>query len=135
MNSQPWHFTIVRNKATPEELVNRAVHGHLLQDADLDIVVTMDRKVKVDDWLAEHVYSGACAIMNMLLAAWELGIGACWVSLDDKTTRAVLSIPDDQILVGSLALGYPKGQLPHHKVDERKPLRETVFYEKIGNKS
>jgi nitroreductase len=138
LNSQPWHFIVVRDKPSLKELASHAVHGRFLQDADLDIVVTMDSDAKVDSWLAEHeqhVYSGACAIMDMWLAAWELGIGACWVSLDDKATRKTLSVPDDQKILGSLALGYPKGPLPHHAANERKPLSDVVFYERFGNQN
>lgn len=136
LNSQPWHFIIVKNKDTISSLMPKAQHGSFLTQANVVVVVTVDRQAKVDTWLSEHeqhVYSGACAIQNMWLAAWSLDVGGCWVTVDEKTTRGILSIPDNQIIIGSLALGFPKEKPTPHTVEDRKPLEQMVFYETFGN--
>lgn len=73
------------------------------------IIVSVNNKTGVDDWLTSHqqyAYSGATAMQNMWLAAWGLGIGGCWVSLDESTTKHIVSLPDEHTLIGGLVLGH-----------------------------
>jgi nitroreductase len=133
LNSQPWHFIVIKQKETLSNLTQMAHHGAYLLEANVVIVVTVTSNATGDPWLEEHkqpIYSGACAIQNMWLTAWELGVGGCWVTVDDVTTRQFLHIPNDQSILGSLALGYPKVPPAPHSEADRKPLAEIVFYEK-----
>lgn len=51
--------------------------------------------------------SGA-AIENMMLAAWEKGIGSCWIiSIDKDSVTAALNIPAPYKVDSVVALGYP----------------------------
>ncbi len=135
LNSQPWHFTVIRNVETIKNLMEKANHGSFLTAAKLVIVVTVSQQAKVDEWLAEHeqhIYSGVCAMENMWLAAWDMGLGVCWVTVNEKTTRKLLAIPEDQKLLGSLGLGYPSTPARPHTDKDRKPLSDMVSYEKFG---
>lgn len=135
LNSQPWHFTVVRKKETIQKLMEHANHGSFLSLANTVIVVTVQKQAKVDEWLSEHeqhIYSGVCAMQNMWLAAWDMGLGVCWVTVDEKTTRSLLHIPDDQKLLGSLALGYSASSAMPHTEQDRKPLADMVSYERFG---
>lgn len=135
LNSHPWHFIVIREKKKMLELQPDARHGIFLPQANIVIVVTVDTKAKVDTWLFEqeqHIYSGACALENMWLAAWDLGIGSCWITLDRDSSKKILYIPDDQIIIGSLAIGYPKEPpLPHREID-RRPLTQMIWHETYG---
>lgn len=136
LNSQAWKFTIIRKKETLQELMPTAQHASFVTMANILIVVTVDQAAEVDEWLSEHnqhIYSGVCALQNMWLSAWDKGVGGCWVTLDEKTTRRILDIPNGHELIGSLALGYAKKPPAPHKEDDRRPLSEMVFYEKFGN--
>jgi len=135
LNSQAWHFTVIRNKDTISTLMEKANHGSFLSLANVVIVVTVSEEAKVDAWLSEHhqhIYSGVCAIENMWLASWDLGLGACWVTVNDPTTRELLSIPDNHKILGSLALGYADNPTKPHEEKDRRPLREMVSYEKFS---
>ena len=45
---------------------------------------------------------------NMILAAWEEGIGSCWLlSVDRENLRSLLKIPGHFQVDSVLALGYP----------------------------
>lgn len=135
LNSHPWHFTVIKNNETLAKLSPQAHHGPFLSKANLAIVVTVDKNAKVDEWLSEHeqhLYSGACAIENMWFAAWDLGLGGCWITLDDKITRSLLAIPDNHVLLGSLALGYPKQAPNSHQEEDRRPLAQMVSYERFS---
>jgi nitroreductase len=48
------------------------------------------------------------ALENMVLAAWSLGVGSCWVgSFDEQKVKNALHIPQDWKVVALVALGYP----------------------------
>lgn len=149
LNSQPWHFTIVKNRDTIDALCKDAREGSFLRMAKVVVVISVDRavitpsdsqneeRVALIKWLAEHdqyVYSATCALQNMWLAAWSLNLGGCWVTVDKNATYGLLNIPQEQEIVGSLALGRILGVPVPHNENNRKPLSEMVFYEKYGVK-
>ncbi len=48
------------------------------------------------------------AIENMILAAWEEGIGSCWlISVERTKVAVILNIPEGFRVDSVLALGYP----------------------------
>ena len=48
------------------------------------------------------------AIQSMQLAAWNLGLGCCWIgSVDREKAAEILEIPADQRLLYLVAAGYP----------------------------
>lgn len=135
LNSQPWRFIVLKDKDTLSRLATTAQHAPFFKNANVAIVVVVENEAKVDAWLAEHnqhIYSGACAMQNMLLMTSALGIGGCWSSLDEASAREVLAIPEEYILIGSIALGYPADPLNPHTEGDRRDLSETVFYERFG---
>jgi len=135
-NSQPWHFTLIRSKNNLGSLAAAAKHARFLSNVQLLIIVSVNQKVEIDDWLIQHnqhVYSGAAAMQNMWLAASSLDIGCCWVTLDETTTRQLISIPGDQVLIGALALGYMDDNADKaHKEEDRKPLSLMTSFEQFG---
>jgi nitroreductase len=138
-NSQPWHFTLIRNKESLKHLASAAKHAGFLSNAPLLIIVTVNREAPIDDWLIQHnqhIYSGAAAMQNMWLAACSLDIGCCWVTLDEKTTRKLLIIPEEQALIGAFALGYSDDNVckPHEEGD-RTPLASMTSFEQFGKSS
>jgi nitroreductase len=71
----------------------------------------------------------AIALEHMVLTAWELGIGSCWIGwFDEKKVKKLLSIPQGEEVIALLTLGYPKEKkppLPKH----RKRLEEIVRFD------
>lgn len=134
LNSQPWHFIVVQNQDTIEKLMGYAKHGSFLSRAAAVIVVTIEKPVEIDKWLDEHeqyLFSGAAALYNMWLTSSALGLGSCWVTMDEQKTEEILSIPSSQKIIGSLATGYPKTDVLH--IAPKKTLEEVVSYEKYGH--
>jgi nitroreductase len=71
------------------------------------VVVLINREVRSSG--GEH--DAAAAIENLLLAAWEKGIGGCWLgSVDRDEVRSMLSIPDHLDIDSVVSLGYPAEQ-------------------------
>ena len=69
-------------------------------------------------------------LTHMMLQAWELGIGSCWVcSFDFKATRQLFNLPPNIKPVALMPIGYaaPDG-VASERHPKRKPLSETVHY-------
>ena len=70
------------------------------------------------------------AVQNSLLAAHAEGLGTCWLGMQlmykDKIPD-VLDIPEDEVLVTTICLGYPDSESPINKMGrERLPFNQTV---------
>jgi nitroreductase len=75
---------------------------------------------------------GARAMQNMVLAAWDLGIGACWVTnFYEDGVKDVLGAPQRMKMVTVMPFGYAKEPKTTRK-KVRKALQEIVSYEKLG---
>lgn len=124
-NSQPWHFVVIRNKETLAKISELTPTGKHIAQAPLAIAILMDgaKMPEVD---------GARAIQNMVLAAWEIGIGACWVTnFYEDAVKDLLGAPQRMKLVSVVPFGYPTEPKTARK-KLRKPLTEIVHYEKLG---
>lgn len=68
------------------------------------IVVLVNTEIKEK----EYEYDAGAAIENMILAAWEQGIGSCWLlSVQRRRVQEILKIPTTLKIDSVLALGYP----------------------------
>ena len=123
-NSQPWHFIVIRNKDTLRKISELTPTGAHIAKAPLAIAILMD-SAKLPE------IDGTRAIQNMVLAAWELGIGACWVTnFYEDGVKDLLSAPQRMKLVTVIPFGYPAEPKTNRKKN-RKPLQEIVHYERF----
>ena len=68
---------------------------------------------------------------HMMFAAWELGVGSCWVGVfDDKEVSATFELPENIKPVALLPIGYPaKDAVPNEKLHNSfRPQEETVIF-------
>lgn len=57
------------------------------------------------------VVDATIAMQNMVIAAWALGIGSCWIgACNEEKVKELLKIPDKWKVVALLTLGYPAEQ-------------------------
>jgi coenzyme F420-0:L-glutamate ligase / coenzyme F420-1:gamma-L-glutamate ligase len=73
------------------------------------------------------VQSTAMAGQNILLAAHDLGLGACWMCAPlfvPYIVRAALDLPEDWQPQGVIALGYPAQE----RQKTRNPLEKSVLW-------
>ena len=123
-NSQPWHFIVIRDKETLRKLSALTPTGPHIAKAPLAIAVLMDcaKLPEVD---------GARAIQNMVLAAWDEGVGACWITnFYDDGVKDLLAAPQRMKLVSVIPFGYPTEPKTKRKKN-RKRLNEVVHFEKF----
>lgn len=141
---QPWQFVVVRDRdlmqrasdyckpilvekigeesrpGTEEFLAAlRNPEFNIFYNAPVLVLVLGAREV------VSSVIDCALCAENMLLAAWALGLGSCWVgsaTLVEQNPRllAALRVPDDHQIVAPLIFGYPALLLP--KPERREPL-------------
>jgi len=66
------------------------------------------------------------ALQNMVIAAWTLGVGSCWIGeFNEKKVKELLKIPDKWKVVALVTLGYPAEQLKQRK---KKPVEELFSF-------
>ncbi|MBK8026364.1 MAG: nitroreductase family protein [Chloroflexi bacterium] len=71
--------------------------------------------------------STAMAGMNLLLAAYESGLGACWMCAPlfcPDVARTVLALPEDWQPQGLITMGYPA----ESREKTRHPLEKTILW-------
>ena len=113
VNRQPWHFVVIDDPELMEKIMEVHPHARMLQTASHAIVVCGDEKQQHDDgyWVVD---CGA-ATQNLLLAAFTMGLGSCWVGLHPRETRKLafsklLNLPSHILPFALVALGYPDEQ-------------------------
>ena len=105
-NRQPWRFLIVEDEPARKRLAEAVFEPTNVQGARL--VVAIVGRSGFD--------TGRCA-QNMLLAAWNAGVGSCPNGQrDPAAARAALGLEDEEI-AAVLTFGYP--------ARERHPERRT----------
>jgi nitroreductase len=127
-NSQPWHFIVIRNKDTLQKISNLTPTGKHIAKAPLAIAVLMDgaKLPEID---------GSRATQNMVLAAWSLGVGSCWVTnFYEDGVKELLDVPQRMKLVTVMPFGYPVEPKTNRK-KIRKPMSEILHYEKFDMSS
>ena len=60
-----------------------------------------------------YLIDTALASMNMMLMAWSLKIGTCWVgAMEKEKASKILGLAEDDYLLTILPLGYIEGTIP-----------------------
>lgn len=161
--TQPWNFVMIGDPRVREELwraVDKerrsaavifegeqaerfpAIKIEAIREASVVICVTVDPSRGGRHVLGGNsdedtaLYSTACAVQNLWLAARAEGLGMGWVTFYKKPdVRHILALPPHINPIGLLCLG-PVNTFPDRPVLEtlgwrrRTPLEELVFYER-----
>ena len=98
-------------------------------DAPVSIVGTIDRSL-LDSTVA--YFDLGQAVYGMVFAAWERGLGTVingqGIS-QSSVVREHARIPDDQIIVITVAMGFPADNFPANDVRSvRRPTDDIVTY-------
>jgi nitroreductase len=132
INIQPWKFTIITNKAEMKRLSDMAKPALIralpdvgdeglaglkrrLSDPQFNIFYNAPLLIFVSGVKSLYaVYDCSMAAQNMMLAAYSLGIGSCWIgtavrTANDPKVKADLGVPEDYEVHAAIIFGYPKG--------------------------
>ena len=162
-HSQPWRFVVVRDAATRDraalmadrewhrqaasladrsgrQMLDLQLHG--IRDAPVGVVVCCDRRTASQGVLGRATYvdadmwSCACAIENLWLAARVEGVGTGWVTLfQPEELAALIGLPPGVETLGWLCLGWPDERPPEPGLERagwsaRQPLSDVVLWER-----
>jgi nitroreductase len=98
-------------------------------DAPVSIVVTFDRSIREGDIGPFDCGGIANALVN---AAWSRGLGCVINSqgiMQSPVVREHAGIPDDQVIMICIAMGYPDDAFPANAVvSRRKPVDEAAVF-------
>jgi 5,6-dimethylbenzimidazole synthase len=151
---QPWDFIVIRDETVRRSIrecfleANRQAAGrytgerrelyqHLklegILEAPVNLCITCDRERPLGNGLGRQtdpttdLYSTACAVQNLWLAARAESVGVGWVSiLDFDRLRELLGIPGRAVPVAYLCIGYVS-EFPET------PVLETAGWERRQN--
>jgi nitroreductase len=109
-----------------ERRMDWVMRGFRQFDAPVSIVITVD-KALADDTIA-HFDCGA-ATYGLVLAAWSKGIGSVINGqgiMQSSVVRENAMIPDDQVIMTCVAMGYPDETFVANDVKSRRTPNDKV---------
>jgi nitroreductase len=144
INVQPWKFTLVTNKEAMKQLSDTAKPAlvRMLPDVGDEALVGLKKRLSDPNYNIFYnapllifvsgikspyaVYDCSMAAQNMMLAAYTLGIGSCWIGTavglaNDPKVKVNLGVPEDHEVHAAIIFGYPKGGFP--KAPKKSPAQ------------
>jgi nitroreductase len=109
-----------------ERRMDWVMRGFRQFDAPVSIVITVD-KALADDTIA-HFDCGA-ATYGLVLAAWSKGIGSVVNGqgiMQSSVVRENANIPEDQVIMTCVAMGYPDDSFVANDVKSRRSPNDKV---------
>jgi len=131
-NRQPWHFCVVRDGDVRRGLAAAAYGQSFVADAPVVIVVCADADRSAERYgeRGRTLYvlqDTAAATEHILLAAFALGLGGCWVgAFDEGRASDTLQLNPRLRPVAILPLGRPATEPGTHT--PRRPLSEVATW-------
>ena len=133
-NTQPWAFVIAKKVETKKKLARAAYNQAFVEEAPVVIVVCADENrcsMRYGRRGATFycLQDTAAATQNILLTAYSLGLGTCWVGAfnEDEAKKAVHA-PEGMRPVAIIPVGYPN-KTPSQR--NRRPLNQIVHHEEF----
>lgn len=110
VNKQPWHFIVFENTETRKDIIRIHPNASMLLEADKGILVCYDEHLQHDEGYG--AVDCSAAVQNMLLAAHDLELGACWIGVYPRRERIhqlkkIFILPDHIVPFALISLGYP----------------------------
>lgn len=121
-NVQGWRFIVIDQKDIFSAILKHGAAA-FLKSTNQAILVLYNNNT---DNLAysDHIQSASACIENMLLKAYSLGVGACWINNlpEKKKLRELLNIPKHYDPIALVSIGYaaqsPNPRPRKHALDE-----------------
>ncbi len=127
LNRQPWHFILISKQETIDKInyaCNQTWNAPYMVVACVDPSLSYIREDGEEYWKMDL----AISMHSLMLAAWELGLGTCWVAaFNESDVKRFLDIPEDIRIMAVSPLGYPAEQ--KKAVSNRKKIQEIIHYE------
>ena len=124
VNRQPIRFVVVKDHEIMKKLCD-TVFSRFVKFAPAAIVGCADVKSLLTGKWA--VVDATIAMQNMVVAAWTLGIGSCWIgACNENKVKELLKIPDKWKIVALITFGFPAEQ---PKPKKKKSIEELFNFD------
>jgi len=122
-NRQPFHFVVLTDDNIKNEL-SKGFFSRFIKDSPVTIVGCANiGDILTGKW---SIVDTTIALQNMVIAAWTMGVGSCWIGdFNEDTVKQLLNIPDRWSVVAFVSFGYPAEQ---PKPRRKKSITEIVSY-------
>ena len=126
-NRQEWKFIVVRDAGTRRRLADAALGQTFVGQAPVVLVAcAVECSAVMPCGLPAFIVDVSIAFAYMLLQAFDLGLGTCWIgAFNEAAVKKILDIPEDVRVVALSPLGYPDRTSPPRP---RKPMDDIVCY-------
>jgi nitroreductase len=127
-DSQPWWFIVIKDRTLLQTLARTGDYAQHLTGAALAIAIVFDPRFYRGE------FDSGRAAQNMMLAAWNDGLGSCIASMHrEDDCKKTLGVPNELRLQHIISFGYPlpvDQSIPVVQKRRRKPLEEIVMHER-----
>jgi nitroreductase len=131
-NIQPWEFIIVRKMEVKRKLARAALNQAFIEEAPVVIVVCANemRCSMGYGFRGKTLYclqDTAAATQNILLTAYSLGLGACWIgAFNEEVAKQAVNAPEGIRPVVIVPVGYPDETPSHRRI---RPFSHIIHYD------
>lgn len=123
-NLEHWRFILLDDEDDIQRLAELSPTGSWVADADFVIVICTDPSYDFNEIDAGR------ALTHMQLRAWDVGVGSCIYTVDQRAVDDFLEIPDDYHLTAVVGFGYPEHEI--RGIKNRMPLEDIAFDGRFG---
>ncbi|RLI98297.1 MAG: hypothetical protein DRO99_01055 [Candidatus Aenigmatarchaeota archaeon] len=131
-NVQDWEFVIVKTPEGKKALASAAFEQSFIERSPVVVVAcaNLEASARAYGERGKSLYSiqnVSAAVENMLLAAWDKGIGGCWVgAFSEDAVRDAVVMPTETRPLALITLGYPANRPP---ASRREPVEDVIHWE------
>jgi nitroreductase len=122
-NAEPNRFVVVRGRQRLDALAALSPFGRWMSRATAAVVIVQTR---------EHPFDAGRCAQNMMLAAWNEGIGSCPAHLPEAEVAKLLAIPHELFVNRVIGFGFvdaARAAPPPSVARRRLPLEELVHWD------
>jgi nitroreductase len=108
-NMQPYYFKIITDKNILNRLAEtRGKNSSPINRSPMAVAIVADPEIS-----KRYIQDGCIAAYHFLLAAWQYGLGTCWIAaMDTDEVKDILGIDHNHYIATITPLGYPQGDIP-----------------------
>lgn len=109
-NEQPWHFVVIDDRKVLDSLITANPNAKMCREAQLAILVCGD--TSREKYPGFWVQDCSAAVMCILLAAHDRGLGAVWTGVHPVKERVdgfrrLFGLPEAVIPLALIPMGFP----------------------------
>ncbi len=139
INSQPWHFVVIKDKKKISSLMSIINYGDFHTDPPVMIALVGINKKEIQSLpcfrgtepCLYDIYMSVCmACLNMVYEAEDIGLDSCILTPTEEQAKRIIRIPNSKSLVIPILLGIGhQKQGAFQKKRQRNQLATMISYE------